>query len=192
MLPTRLSRVALAALALAAIACGGPTLPKAAYTSLLSTYELYAFTGAPPHASTAISFTSGSVRADATFGFDLALDLDANGKVVVYPVRTVAGDLAGTLKRIGLQPVAGPFESVREAPSTGYDTLSVRTITPGAVLAVELQEIAQCQYSAGGFYLYGKLVVDSVTTTPRRIFGRYVLDPNCGYRQVMPDTIPEF
>jgi hypothetical protein len=192
MLPTRLSRVAVATLALAAIACGGPTLPKASYPSLLSTYALYPFTGAPAHASTALSFSGGSVRADATFGFDVALDLDASGNVVVYPVRTVAGDLAGTLKRVGLQPMAGAFESVRDLPTTGYDTLSVRTLAPGAVLAVEIQEIATCQYTTGGLYMYAKMVVDSVTGTPRRIFGRYVLDPNCGYRQVMPDTIPEF
>jgi hypothetical protein len=192
MLPTRLSRVAVAALALAAIACGGPTVPKASFPSMLSTYALYAFTGAPSHAPTAISFTNGSVRADASFGFDVTLDLDASGNVVVYPVRAVAGDLAGNLKRVGLQPVAGAFESVREVPSTGYDTLGFRTLAPGAVLAVELQEVAQCQFSPGGFYLYGKMVVDSVKPTPRRIFGRFVLDPNCGYRQVMPDTIPEF
>jgi hypothetical protein len=192
MLPTRLSRVVVAALALVAIACSGPTKPKASFTSMLSSYAVYAFTGAPARAATALSFTGGGVRADATFAFDVALDLDANGNTVVYPVRNVAGALAGTLKRVGLQPVAGTFESVREVPAVGYDTLANQTLRPGAVLAVELQEIAQCQYSAGGYYLYGKMVVDSVKATPRRIFGRYVLDPNCGYRQVMPDTIPEF
>jgi hypothetical protein len=192
MLPTRSSRVAVAALAFAAIACGDLTKPKASFTSTLNSYELYALTGAPPRAATAISFTTGSVRADAGFGFDVALDLDANGKTVVYPVRNVAGALAGTVKRVGLQPIAGAFETVREVPSTGYDTLGNKTIVPGAVLAVELQEVLLCQTSVGGLYLYGKMVVDSVKPTPRRIFGRFVLDPNCGYRQVMPDTIPEF
>jgi hypothetical protein len=192
MLPTRLSRVAVAALAFTAIACGDPTIPKATFASTLRTYELYAFTGAPSHAATAISFIAGSVRADAGFTFDVALDLDSSGKTVVYPVRALAGGLAGNLKRVGLQPVAGPFESVREVPSTGYDTLGAKTVAPGAVLAVELQDLSQCQFSIGGFYLYGKMVVDSVKPTPNRIFGRFVLDPNCGYRQVIPDTIPQF
>jgi hypothetical protein len=189
---TRLSRVVVATLALTAIACSDVTKPKASFPSTLGSYELYPLVGAPAHAATAISFTSGAVRADASFGFDVALDLDASGNPVVYPVRTVAGDLAGPMKRVGLQAVPGTFESVRDVPATGYDTLGAKTIVPGAVLAVELQEVIQCQYSAGGFYLYGKMVVDSVKPSPRRIFGRFVLDPNCGYRQVMPDTIPEF
>jgi hypothetical protein len=192
MLPTRLPRVVVAALALAATACGDITKPRATLSSSLNSYEVYAFTGAPPLAFTAISFTTGTVHADARFGFDVALDLDSSGNTVVYPVRRIAGDLAGTLKRVGLQAVPGTFEAVRDVPATGYDTLGVKTLVPGAVLAVEVQEVSMCQYSTAGFYVYGKMVVDSVKTDTRRIFGRFVLDPNCGYRQVMADTIPEF
>jgi hypothetical protein len=192
MLPTRPLRVVVVALAVLAVACGDPTKPKAVYANAPSSYSLYAFTGAPINAATAISFLGGAARADANFLFDVAFDLDASGKPVIYPVRAIASDLAGSVKRVGLQVVPGSFESVREAPATGYDTLTARTVNPGDVLAVELLDLNTCLYSLGGQTLYAKLTVDSVNATTRRVFARTVLDPNCGYRSVVPDSIPEF
>ena len=191
MLPTRPVRVVAVALAVLAIACGEPTKPKATYANALSTYALYAFTGAPVNAVTAISFLSGAARADASFAFDVAFDLDAGGRPIIYPVRTIASDLAGPVKRVGLQLLPGPFEAVREVPSTGYDTLAAKTINVGDVLAVELLDLSSCLYSLGGQMLYAKLTVDSVNATTRRLYARTVLDPNCGYRSVVPDSIPE-
>ena len=191
MLPTRSLCAVAVALAVAATACGS-TLPRATNVSQIASYALYGLIGAPARASTALSFTAGSMHADATFQFDVAVDLDSAGKVVVYPVRNIAGNLAGTQKRIGMQVVSGLFETVGDVPSTGYDTLGTKTVAPGTVLAVELQEPLICQFSLGGIHLYGKFVVDSVTPASRRIFVTTVIDPNCGYRQVKPDTIPDF
>jgi hypothetical protein len=191
MLPIRPSRVVVVALAVLAVACGDPTKPKATYTNALSSYALYAFTGAPVNAATAISFLGGAARADATFAFDVAFDLDDTGRPVVYPVRVIASDLAGSVKRVGLQVVPGVFETVREVPETGYDTLAAKTINVGDVVAVELQDLSSCAFSLGGQMLYAKLTVDSVNTATRRLYARTVLDPNCGYRSVVPDSIPE-
>ena len=191
MLPTRTSRIVAAALAVLAVACGDPTKPKATYANAPSSYSLYAFTGAPVNAATAISFLGGAARADASFAFDVAFDLDAAGRPIVYPVRVLASALAGPVKRVGLQVVPGSFDSVREVPETGYDTLSAKTINPGDVLAVEMFDLQTCLYSLGGQMLYAKLTVDSVNTTSRRLYARTVLDPNCGYRSVVPDSIPE-
>jgi hypothetical protein len=200
MLPTRLSRVVVVALAVLAVACGDPTKPKPTYVNALSTYALFALSGAPPTAATAISLLGGPVHANSAFTFDLALDLDPSGKARVYPVRQVGGALAdleraylrqSSLPRVGLQQVPGPFEAVREVPATGYDTTSYATVAPGGVLAVELVE-PSCFYSLGGQTLYAKLTVDSVNTTTRRIFVRTVVDPNCGYRSVVPDSLPTF
>lgn len=191
MLPTRPSRVVVVALAVVAIACGDPTKPRATFANTLSTYALYAFTGAPVNAATAISFLGGAARADASFAFDVAFDLDATGRPVVYPVAAIASDLAGGVKRVGLQVIPGPFEAVREVPEKGYDTLSVRTINERDVLAVELLDLSTCRFSLGGQTLYAKLTVDSVNTTTRRLYARAVVDPNCGYRSVVPDSIPE-
>jgi hypothetical protein len=109
---------------------------------------------------------------------------------MIYPVRAIASDLAGGVKRVGLQVVPGTFDALREAPGTGYDTLSVKTVKTGDVLAVELQDLQSCLYSIGGQSLYAKLTVDSVNATSRRIYARAVIDPNCGYRSVVPDSIP--
>jgi hypothetical protein len=191
MLPTRTSRIVAVALAVLAVACGDPTKPKATYANAPASYSLYAFTGAPVNAVTAISFLGGAARADASFAFDLAFDLDPTGRPIVYPVRALASDLAGDVKRVGLQVVPGPFESVREVPETGYDTLGAKTINPGDVLAVELFDLQTCLFSPGGQMLYAKLTIDSVNATSRRLYARTVFDPNCGYRSVVPDTIPE-
>jgi hypothetical protein len=190
MLQTRSSRLLAAVLALAAIACDGPRT-KAIYPNIARTYALFALSGAPVSAPTAISVLGGSTIADANFGFDLAFDMDAAGATRLYPVRSLAGGLAGVPKRIGLQLVPGSFESLREAPTTGYDTLGFKTVVPGSVVAIEILDIQTCLYSLNGSNIYAKLVVDSIRVPERRIFGRTVSDANCGFREVMPDTIPE-
>lgn len=195
MLPTRLLRVALVASAVFGVACGDPTLAKATYASGLATTTLYALTGAPPNVPTAISFLSGASHANATFKFDVAFDLDAQNRVLVIPVRIVGGALAGPLKRVGLQVVPGGFESLLEVPATGYDTLNVKTVQPGNVLAVEIQDATAC-YSSYSLVvrtsqlIYAKLVIDSVDAGQRRIYTRSVVDPNCGYLGVVPDSVP--
>jgi hypothetical protein len=197
MLPTRLSRVAAAAFVVLAIACGDPTKPKATYATSQASYTLYALTGAPVNAATALNFLGGPTRADARFAFDVAFDLNAAGKIVVYPVRAVGGGLGGSLKsfgiltRVGLQVIPGTFASLTSAPATGYDTLSVQTISPGTVLAAEVLDFVTCANSLGGQALYAKLTVDSVDLTARRVYARSVIDPNCGYRELVPDSIPK-
>lgn len=199
MLPIRSTRVVVVALATLAVACGDLTRPKASTPNIAVSYTVTAFTGAPVNLATAISFLGGSARADSRFAFDVALDLDPSGAVTILPVRTVAGALGDAihqqttglpLKRVGLQKVTGPFEAVREAPTTGYDTLGVQTVTPGTVLAVELLDFANCYTGFGGSTIYAKLTVDSVNATSRRIYTRTVVDPNCGYRGLVADSIP--
>lgn len=199
MLPTRSTRVLVVAFATLAVACGDLTRPKASTPNLATSYTVTAFTGAPVNVPTAISFLGGASRADSRFAFDVALDLDPSGAVTVLPVRTVGGSLGDAvhqqqsglpLKRVGLQKVTGPFEAVREAPATGYDTLGVQTVAPGAVLAVELLDFANCYTGFGGSTIYAKLTVDSVNAASRQIYTRSVVDPNCGYRGLVADSVP--
>jgi hypothetical protein len=195
MLPTRLMRVVVVALATVLVACGDPTRPKATTVNLLLQYSVYGLTGAPPATANAMNLFIGPSRADATFNFDVALDLDASGKILVYPVRAIAGPLAGLVPtRVGLQTISGSFESVREAPDRGYDTLNVKSIAPGTVVVAELVDLVQglCIYSLNGSSTYAKFVVDSVNTSTRRFYVRSVGDANCGYRSLVPDSIPTF
>ena len=195
MMPTRLPRVALVALAVIVVACGDPTLARATYASGLATSTVYALTGAQASVPTSLKFLTGVSHANANFEFDVAFDLDASNKPVILPVRVLAGALAGTKKRVGLQVVSGAFNEVREVPAAGYDTLSVKAIAPGTVLAVQLQDPTAC-YSSYNLtiltsqLIFAKLVVDSVDISTRRLFVRAVVDPNCGYRQVIADSVP--
>ncbi len=193
MLPTRLLRVVVVALATVAVACGDPTLPKATIVNLQLNYSVYGLTGAPPATANAMNLFIGPARADASFDFDVALDLDPSGRILVYPVRAIAGPLAGLVPtRVGLQTVTGSFESVRIAPDRGYDTLSVKTIAPGTVVVAELVDLVSglCIYSLTGSQTYAKFVVDSVIPSQRRFFVRSVGDANCGYKSLVPDSIP--
>lgn len=193
MLPTRLTRVAAVAFAVLAVACGDPTRPKATYASALNSYTIYALTGSSAILPNALNFLGGPTRANAQFAFDVAFDLDASGRTLVYPVRTVGGALAGSLKRVGLQVVPGTFDAIQEVPATGYDTLTVRSITPGMVVAVELRDPQSCFSTISllsSQFIYAKFVVDSVNVPARRMHVRAVVDPNCGYRSVVPDSVP--
>ena len=195
MLPTRLLRVVAVALATVLVACGDPTRPRATTPNLLLAYSIHGLTGAPPATANAMNMYVGPTRADASFDFDVALDLDQAGKILVYPVRAIAGPLAGLVPtRVGLQPMSGSFEALREAPERGYDTLTVQTISPGTVVAVEMVDLVSglCIYSFSGSSTYAKFVVDSVNTTTRRFYIRSVSDANCGYRSLVPDSIPSF
>jgi hypothetical protein len=198
MLPTRSLRVAIVALVVVLAACGDPTKPKAFLANALSTYVISPFTGAPVTAVTAINFLGGATRASSAFNFDVAFDLDPSGRTLVYPVRVVGGALANLeraylgqsqLPRVGLQIVPGSFESLTEVPQVGYDTLSVQTLVPGAVMAVNVVD-PSCAFSLGGTAIAAKMTVDSVNTSARKIYLRTVVDPNCGYFSVVPDSIP--
>jgi hypothetical protein len=194
MMRTALARVAVVACAVLAVACGDPTRPRATYANAQSFYTLYALTGGPASAPNAVSFLGGPTRATAAGTFDLAFDLDASGKPVIYPVRLVIGSLVGYVKRVGLQVVPGSFETIREVPATGYDTLNAKSVSPGTVLAVEMLEVGQfsaCFASIFSQQVYAKVVIDSVNVPNRRIYARSVVDPNCGYRSVVPDSVPE-
>lgn len=195
MLPTRLLRVVAVVLATVVVACGDPTRPRATTPNLLLSYSVHGLTGAPVGTANAINMYIGPTRADATFDFDVALDLDPAGKILVYPVRAIAGPLAGLVPtRVGLQTVSGSFEALREAPERGYDTLTVQSISPGTVVVVELVDLVAglCIYSLNGSSTYAKFVVDSVNPATRRFYLRSVSDANCGYRSLVPDSIPTF
>ena len=180
------------------LACGDPTRTKATYTSVFESFTVYTLNGAPTASPNALSFIGGGVRASSAFGFDIAFEIDASGKTVIYPVRTLGGALAGTLKRVGLQTVPTAFADLLETPdpkASPYDTVSVKTVAVGTTVAVELRDSGACYTNTllsplASQLIYAKMIVDSVNVDKRLVYGRIVFDPNCGYRGVIPDSIP--
>ena len=67
--------------------------------------------------------------------------------------------------------------------------LLIRITHPGAV---ELRDATSCfSYSLiSSQFLYAKMVVDSINQDAKKIYLRTVVDPNCGYFSVVPDSVP--
>jgi hypothetical protein len=83
------------------------------------------------------------------------------------------------------------FEGLTVAPATGYDTVAAKIVVPGSVVAVETLEAGStCLYSLNGSTLYSKLVVDSIKVPERRVYGRAVVDRNCGFHGLVQDSLP--
>jgi hypothetical protein len=171
-----------AGLLVAIVACGDVTAPRASLPTFSDTATVYALNGAPPGAPTALYvFGEIVVRADANFRFDIAFDFDANGRIILLPVRTVANGLA-TSHSVGLQTVSTTFDALTEAPKSGYRRDSTLTINPGTTVVIESADPAACGTSFIASTIYAKVVVEEVDLTARRMRTRFVVDPNCGFR----------
>ncbi len=178
-------KFALAIVASASIltACGDPQLLRASLPTVSDTYSVFALTGTPAAYPSGINtFFRSAVRVDGNGNFDVALDIDAQGKAVVYPVQKIVSLLSGS-RRVGLRKVSGTFESVTIAP-TGTYADSVIVASPGDVIVLQSLRNGTgdvCQFDLSP-YIYTKLLVESVALGPRTVNLQAVLDPNCGFR----------
>jgi hypothetical protein len=172
--------------ALAAAACGALKPPKAQFATIYTSPIVYALNGAAPGTPSGISFLTGaSVVVDANFYFNVALDIDSAGKVVILPARRVANGLSGTLS-VGLQPVTGTFDDYTQARKSGYTFDSTLVVPVGQVVGVNVLDNSTCTvYSLGSSY-YAKFIVDSIDLPHRAIYTEIVSDANCGYVSLGP------
>jgi hypothetical protein len=169
-------------------ACGESTRIRAQNEVFSDTVIAWAINGTPPELPSALSVAEGVVkRAEGDLSFELAFDLDEQGHVVLIPVRLV-GVPSIAPGRVGFQLSTAPFEQVERAPSAGYQHDSLFVAPIGETVIVE-SESRVCITSLSP-RLYSKLVVDSVRAVPREIYFRFTVDPNCGFRSLIPGTIP--
>lgn len=178
-------KLALAMVASASVltACGDPASLRAFLPTANDAYAVFALTGTPAAFPSAINtFARSVVRVDGNANFDVAFDLDAQGRVIVLPVQKVVS-LPGGSRRVGLRKVEGTFDAVTIAPAGTYGD-SVIVASPGEVIVAQSARNGAndaCQFDISPF-IYTKLVIDSVAAPTRTIFVRTVLDPNCGFR----------
>lgn len=173
------------ALVLAA-ACGDLTSVPAQLATLTDSGSVFALNGAPVGAPSALHLYSGTrLAADATFFFDIAFDIDAQGNPVILPQRVVASGLTAS-HSVGLQTVNTEFSALTDAPKSGYraDTALVTRI--GQTVAIQSQDGNVCGLSVTGTAIHAKLVVLSLDRTARRLSIQYTVDPNCGFRSFLP------
>ena len=178
-------RFALAIVASASIlsACGDPQSLRASLATVEDVYTVFALTGTPAAYPSGINtYFRSAVRVDGTGNFDVALDLDNAGNVVMYPVQKIVSSLPVT-RRVGLRKVTGAFDTVLEAP-TGTYADSVIVAKEGDVVVLQSQRNGAgdaCQFDFSP-YIYTKMLIDSIAPATRTIVVQTVLDPNCGFR----------
>lgn len=178
-------KFALAIVASAAIltACDDPDLLRASLPTVEDVYTVFALTGTPAAYPSGINtYVRAAVRVDGIGNFDVAFDIDNQGRAVLYPVQKVVSSLSGA-RRVGLRKVTGTFESVTLAP-TGTYADSVIVASEGDVVVVQSIRNGSgdaCQFDISP-YIYTKMLVDSIAVDARTITVKTVLDPNCGFR----------
>lgn len=180
-MPLRIRALTLAALAIVVAACEDPTLSRATLPTLGDTVEVYAVNGAPPGARTALQlFQVSAVQANSAFQFDVALDIDGAGNVVVIPVRRLSGFGGGY--RVGLQASTDGFDAITLAPRGGYTYDSTLVVPPGRTVLIESSDPGACAFSYFSQVFYAKMAVASVNTAARRMTVMFTVDRNCGFR----------
>jgi hypothetical protein len=187
----RLALLATMCVAVVLNACGDVASLKATLPTITDTISVWALSGTPPDFPSGISIAaSQAVRVDGFAGFDVAFDIDNNGNAVIYPVKLVVSTPGGS-RVVGLQKVAGTFETVLEAPATGFEADSGLVMAPGEVVVVQSQHNGSgdlCQFAISPD-VYAKITVDSVNLASRMLFLRMGFDTNCGFRS-FADGIP--
>ncbi|HEY0241541.1 MAG TPA: hypothetical protein VGC52_02650 [Gemmatimonadaceae bacterium] len=178
-------KLALAMVASAAIltACDDPDLLRASLPTVEDVYTVFALTGTPAAYPSGINtYVRAAVRVDGSGNFDVAFDIDNQGRAILYPVQKIVSSLSGT-RRVGLRKVTGPFDSVTIAP-TGTYADSVIVASQGDIVVVQSIRNGSgdaCQFDISP-YIYTKMLVDSIAADTRTIKVQAVLDPNCGFR----------
>jgi hypothetical protein len=181
----------------ATAACSGedPFAIRASLETTLDTMIVFPLRSAQPLLPSAIDLFGRSVvrpqlRGGVVPNFDIALDVDAQGRVLLYPASVVASPPGGS-PRTGFQVVTGSFDALETAPRDGYrfDTLQVAAV--GQVLAIEGQGISQSGiYCGTASPIHAKLVIDSVSRATGAAHLRVRTNPNCGFRSLkagLPD-----
>ena len=184
-------RAGLAAATLAAaalLACRDPNAPRANFSNYTDTLALYALNGSPRGAPTAIRLFAGAfpsasagVITDATYSFDVAVDLAEDGRPVLLPARAVAAPFVSA-HSVGIRRTTQSFESITEAPTDAYEFDSVAVLNVGETVLLRSADAEAASACFGGGVIYGKVIVDSVRTSTRRIYTRVTANPNCGFR----------
>jgi len=183
---SRLLPLALFAPSLALLAgCGDPLRVVASEPVFIGDLSVYALSSAPPTYPSAINTPfATTVPVDGNGNFDVALDLNAEGHVVVYPVRAVLTPVLGS-HRVGLRRVPGVFGAVLSAPTGEYPSDSVIvTLGIGDVLVIEAERTRGSDFCSFALSrnIYSKLSVRAVDPATGIISLSFAVNPNCGFR----------
>ncbi len=170
------------------VACNDPVLPEVQRVEVVSASVVAAaLTGTARNSPAALLLrtTPASIDPESVPGADfaIALDINAAGRIVVYPAQLVVR-LAP--RRVGVRTVDQGYDALTRAPRGTYTADSAITVGVGQAFAVQLPGAGSECLNTGTPYFFSKVVVDSVQLGERLIFLRATTDPNCGFRSFAP------
>lgn len=120
-----------------------------------------------------------AVDATGAANFQLALDIDAQGRVLLIPVSALLSTPSAP-PSVGLVKSTAAFDQLGRAPTGGYVTDSTAVAAVGETWVFQIQA-GLCTFRDP---LYGKLIVDGVNQQTGRIAVRFLFNANCGYRDL--------
>ena len=179
--------LALSICATAAAACGDPFAVKAPYQTVTDSFAISALTRTPSTSRALwriadfVRYRLDSVGAQ----FDLGFDIDASGRVLVYPARTIAKPPPGSSvvpQLVGLLASSAVYASVDQAPQSGYTLDTAIVVTRGQTVFVRSSSSFCATQRTGGTLLYAKFIVDSINPVTRELLIRTTIQPSCNFR----------
>ena len=180
-------------------ACGNDSnfTQNATSTNFAIGASLYALTGTAPELPAGFEASTNTFvrplisQFSGAANFELAVDLRADGKVLLMPVRSLipfAPAPTGGAPSIALLKSAQPFDVVVRAPANGaFVNDSVAVASAGDTFLIKVNS-SGCVY---GEPLYGKFVIDSVIVAQRRMVVRALMNLNCGGYRSLVAGIPK-
>lgn len=160
-------------------------LPDPTIGNFERTDSLWALVGTPVATPSGYSVDGGRpVRTDMSIDFDVAYNVEADGRRVLYPRAALGIDTANAVKP-GLRRQNESFEAITIAPGSGYITDDPVTIAVGERYV--LRGRITC---ALGLPKYGKMEVLEFDDAARTVTFRVLINDNCGFRSLEPG-LPE-
>lgn len=175
--------VGAAALLTAISACNDPlALSPATFDNVVDTTIIYALRGTALTLPSGFDVVNGNVaRTDRADPFDFAFDIADDGKPLLYPASVL-----GLSSDAALQVTSQPFDSVKSAPTDGFESDSALAVAAGDVILVRSRSTTQACALLGALPRYGKIRVLDVDTGTRAITLETLINTNCGYRSLEP------
>ncbi len=181
-------KLRLAALLLVAVtltACGDPFRPQAHLANIDAEFTVFALTETPVALPTAVNiFFARPVRTDPAIGYDIVFDI-LDGQPVLLPPSSV-----GAFGRAGMIKLTVPYESVTEAPRTGYNENDPVPVQAGDVIAIR-SEISRVCLGQLTPYIYARMQIVHIDAAERSFDVQMRSNPNCGFRS-FEEGVPSF
>jgi hypothetical protein len=120
--------------------------------------------------------------------YDIVVDT-AGGATLLYPTNLVESHDFPT---VGLLEATSSFESITEAPTTGYQDTAAVVIAPGETVVVRGRNACFGNFTGRDIF-YAKVQLLELGSSDGHLTARFRVrsNPNCGFRS-FADGLPEF